>query len=81
MFGANRTSDKELSKTVNKRLVRAGGGSQTHLAAAVQQGTVTLTGLIRYEAQRRPILKAMSSIAGVSRVIDRLQLMPKTNHG
>ena len=80
MFGANQTSDKELSKTVNKRLVRAGGGSHTRLAAAVHQGTVTLTGLLRYEAQRRPILKAMSSIAGVSHVIDQLQLMPKMNY-
>jgi osmotically-inducible protein OsmY len=80
MFGANRTSDKELAKTVSKRLVRAGGGSQTHLAAAVQQGRVTLTGMIRYEAQRRPILKAISSIAGVSGVIDHLQLMSKAKH-
>jgi len=80
MFGGNRTSDKELSKTVNKRLVRAGGGSQTRLAAAVQQGTVTLTGMLRYEAQRRPLLKAISAVPGVSRVIDQLQMMPKTNH-
>ena len=80
MFGANRTSDKELAKTVNKRLVRAGGGSQTHLAAAVHQGTVTLTGMIRYEAQRRPLLKAISSVAGVYRVVDQLKLMSKTTH-
>ncbi len=80
MFGANRTSEKELTKTVNKRLVRAAGSSQSHLLASVQQGTVTLTGMIRYEAQRRPILKAISSIAGVSRVVDQLQLMSKTGH-
>ena len=80
MFGTNRTSDKELSKTVNKRLVCAGGGSQTNLAAAVLGGTVTLTGTIRYEAQRRPILKAIGNIAGVSRVIDQLRLLPKANH-
>jgi osmotically-inducible protein OsmY len=80
MFGANRTSDKELSKSVNKRLVRAGGGSQTRLTAAVQQGTVTLTGMLRYESQRRPLVKAISGIAGVSRVIDQLQLAPKINY-
>lgn len=80
MFGAHRTSDKELSKTVNKRLVRAGSGSQTALAAAVQQGTVTLTGILRYEAQRRPILKAISCIAGVSRIVDHLQVMVKNHH-
>ncbi|MHB8971216.1 MAG: BON domain-containing protein [Pirellulaceae bacterium] len=79
MFGTDRNSDKELSKTVNKRLVRAGGGSHSRLEAAVQRGTVTLTGLLRYEAQRRPLLKAVSSVAGVSRVIDLLKLMPKIN--
>jgi osmotically-inducible protein OsmY len=78
MFGKSRTSDKELAKTVNSRLMRAGGGS--HLTATVEQGTVTLTGKIRYEAQRRPILNAINSIAGVSRVIDQIQLMPKIIH-
>ena len=77
MFGANQTSDKELSKTVGKRLVRAGGGS---LTAVVRQGTVTLTGMLQYEAQRRPVLKAVSAIAGVSRIVDQLKLRPKTNY-
>ncbi len=77
MFGENRISDKELSKSVNKRMMRAGSGSQSHLTAIVQQGTVTLSGLLKYESQRRPLLKAISSIAGVSRVIDQLQLSPK----
>lgn len=77
MFGRNQTSDKELSKTVQKRLVRAGSGAQTPLAATVQQGTVTLIGILRYESQRRPILKAVSSIAGVGRVIDQLRIAVK----
>ena len=78
MFGKNTISDKELSKTVNKRLVRAGCGSQTALVAAVRQGTVTLTGILKYESQRRPVLKAITNIAGVSRVIDQLRLTPKS---
>ena len=80
MFGANRTLDKELSKAVNKRLMRAGGGSQSRLTAAVQQGTVTLTGMLRYESERRPLLKAITGIPGVSRVIDQLQLLPKIKY-
>jgi osmotically-inducible protein OsmY len=79
MFSGDRTSDKELFKTVSKRLVRIGGGTQ-RLAATVARGTVTITGLIRYEAQRRPIIKAISSIAGVARVIDQLQLAQKPAH-
>lgn len=80
MFGEKRISDKELAKTVSKRLVRAGGGSQSALTTVVQQGTVTLSGMLRYESQRRPILKAISAITGVSRINDQLKVMPKTNY-
>ncbi|MHB0957147.1 MAG: BON domain-containing protein [Pirellulaceae bacterium] len=80
MFGESKLSDKELGKTVGKRLVRAGGGSRTPLVSLVRQGVVTLTGTLRYESQRRPILKAISCIAGVSRIIDQLKVAPKTNY-
>ena len=73
MFGQDKTTDKELLKTVNKRLQRGGGGAVT---AEVQGGTVTLKGKIQYEAQRRPLTKIVSSIAGVRRVIDQVQLTP-----
>lgn len=75
MFGNNRISDKQLIKQVNKKLMRGGGEAQ--LSAAVRQGTVTVSGTIRYEAQRRPILKGLSSIAGVRRVVDQIQLKPR----
>jgi len=72
MFGRNQISDKELLKTVNKKLVRT--GSQSKLTANILRGRVTLTGSIRYESQRRPILKAVSSVPGVQQVTDQLQL-------
>ncbi|MEQ8791926.1 MAG: BON domain-containing protein [Pirellulaceae bacterium] len=73
MFGGDKASDKELLKTVNKRLSRGGG----RVSAAVHQGTVTLTGSIQYEAQRRPIVKDITSISGVRGVNDQLRLKPK----
>jgi osmotically-inducible protein OsmY len=73
MFSDNQMSDKELLRTVSRRLQRGGGGG---VAVDVQRGTVTLRGKVRYEAQRRPILKIVNSIAGVRRVIDQLQLQP-----
>ncbi len=73
MFGQNQVSDKELSKTVTKRLQRGGGGGVT---ADIQRGSVTLKGRIQYESQRRPILKIVNAIAGVRHVIDQLQLVP-----
>jgi osmotically-inducible protein OsmY len=73
MFGQNQVSDKELSKTVGKRLQRGGGSGVT---ADIQRGTVTLKGRIQYESQRRPLLKIVTAIAGVRHVIDQLQLTP-----
>jgi osmotically-inducible protein OsmY len=74
IFGGNQVSDKELTKTVNKRLQRGGGGS---VIADIQGGTVMLKGKIQYDSQRRPLLKIVSCIPGVRRVIDQLQLQPK----
>jgi osmotically-inducible protein OsmY len=77
MFGGSQVSDKELLRAVSKRLVRGGGGS---LTAQSQQGTVTLSGTLQYESQRRPIVKAIASIAGVRRVVDQLRLAPKKTY-
>jgi len=72
MFGKNDVSDKELLKSVSRKLDRTGAGSQSKVTAFVQRGTVTLTGKIQYENQRTPIMKAVSSISGVRNVIDQL---------
>lgn len=77
MFGKNQVTDKELQKTVTKRLERTGTGSQSKVSAMVRRGAVTLTGKLQYERQRNPILKAVQSIAGVKQVIDQLQAPPK----
>lgn len=76
MFGNKGISDRALLKTVNQRLART-GTSQARFAAAVQQGTVTLTGTLQYERQRMPIVKATRNIPGVRSVIDKLIVSPK----
>lgn len=77
MFGQNQVPDRSLQKTVNQRLERTGTGAQSKVTATVQQGTVTLSGALQYENQRRPILKAVGNIAGVRRVVDQLKSPPK----
>src|SRR3972149_345179 len=77
MFGRNEVSDKTLLQTINRRLDRTGTGSQARLSAFVQRGTVTLSGTLQYENQRVPIVKAVSSIAGVHHVIDQLRMGAK----
>jgi hypothetical protein len=75
MFNRNEVSDKELLKTVNSRLARTGTGSK--VTASVSRGMVTLSGNLRYAAQRAPIMSAANGIAGVRQVIDRMQCPPK----
>ena len=79
MFGGNDVSDKALLKSVNRRLERTGTGSQSRVAAAVQRGTVTLSGKLQYENLRIPIVKAVRGVTGVRQVIDQLQSPPKLN--
>ncbi len=80
MFG-EKISDKELSKNINKRLVRA--GAPMKVMATVSRGTVTLTGVLKYENQRKPIVKAVSATAGAQQVLDQMKSPPKKNpaHG
>lgn len=69
-------SDKALLQKVSQRLSRM-GGAQGHVNATVRNGDVTLTGTLQYEIHRQPIVKATSSVGGVRRVIDQLQIEQK----
>ncbi len=74
MFG-NQVSDKELTKDINKRLVRV--GAPTKVMATVSRGLITLTGQLKYENQRKQIVKAVRGSTGAQQVIDHLQSPPK----
>lgn len=76
MFGKN-VSDKDLLRTINQRLSRAGAASQARVTASVQQGNVTVSGNLQYSHQRGAIIKAIERIAGVRRVNDQLQLVER----
>jgi osmotically-inducible protein OsmY len=77
MFGRNQVPDKDLLKAVNQRLMRTGAGAQTRVVASVQKGMVTLTGTIQYAIQRSPIMKAVQSVPGISRIVDQMVLVEK----
>jgi osmotically-inducible protein OsmY len=64
--------DSTLLKRVNDKLSRA--GAQAKVTAAVRAGDVTLSGVLQYEIQRRPLVKAATSVAGVRRVIDQMRV-------
>jgi len=75
MFNRSDVPDKELLKTVNVRLARTGTGSK--VTATVSRGMLTLSGNLRYAAQRAPIMNVANGVAGVRQVIDRMQCPPK----
>jgi hypothetical protein len=75
MFGGNQESDKALLKSVSRRLERT--GTQSRLTATVQGGTVTIRGKLRFENQRRAIVKSISGVSGVRNVVDQLVAPPK----
>jgi len=73
MFGRNQVSDKDLLKAINQRMARTGTASQSRINVSVLQGNVTLTGTLQHAIQRSPIVKAVSRVAGVRRVVDQMQ--------
>ena len=75
MFGGNANSDKALQKSVERRLQRSGGGAG--MKAVVMQGSVTISGNLKYESQRIPLIKALRGVAGVRSVLDQLKAPPK----
>lgn len=72
-------SDSSLTKVVNDRLQRAGGSACRDMRVTVIAGTVTLMGALRFETQRRAFYKAISSVAGVRTVIDKMTLAAVKN--
>ncbi len=72
----NQVPDKTLLKAVSQKLIQRSGGSGCKLSAAVNGGTVTLSGTLAQEYQRRAIVSSMNGIGGVRRVIDQMSVAP-----
>ncbi|MFO0943301.1 MAG: BON domain-containing protein [Pirellulales bacterium] len=70
-------SDRELLKSVNRKLLQRGGGSGCKVSASVASGSVTLSGVLTQEFQRHAIVSAMQGIGGVRRVIDSMTIAPR----
>ncbi len=72
----NQVPDKVLLQNVLKKMAQKGTGGN-RVSATVSGGDATITGTISYEHDRKPILRSVSSISGVRRVIDQLTLVVK----
>lgn len=76
MVLGNQVPDKTLLKSVNQKLMQRAGGSGSKITANVASGTVTLSGTLAQEYQRKTIVSAMQTISGVRRVIDQMTVTP-----
>jgi hypothetical protein len=76
MGGKNPAADKALQKLVDKRLQQS-GGARLGLKAVVVNGSVTMTGKLKYDNQRIPLMKAMRGVPGVKNILDQVQGAPK----
>ena len=74
--GKNPAADKALQKLVDRRLQQS-GGSQLGLKAVVVNGSVTLTGKLKFDNQRIPLMKSMRGVPGVKNLVDQVQSPPK----
>jgi hypothetical protein len=78
--GKNPAADKALQKLVDRRLQQS-GGSQLGLKAVVVNGSVTITGKLKFDNQRIPLMKSMRGVAGVKNLVDQVQSPPKVVPG
>lgn len=68
--------DKTLMRSVTQKLAQRCSGSGSKINVDVMSGTVTLTGALAQEYQRKAILSSMHTITGVSRVVDKMTVAP-----
>lgn len=78
-FG-NQIPDKTIQKQVDRKLLQKCSGSPG-IRATVRSGDATITGMIKLESERKPIVRCVSAVQGVRRVVDQLQVAvrKKTN--
>src|SRR5258708_5245719 len=76
MGGKNPAADKALQKLVDRRLQQS-GGSQLGIKAVVVNGSVTITGKLKFDNQRLPLVKSMRGVPGVKNLVDQVQSPPK----
>jgi osmotically-inducible protein OsmY len=73
----DRVPDKTILKKVTQRLARSGLGSQSKIEVTVRNGSVTVTGKLQYEIQRKSVLNSARGVAGVRTIVDQLQAAPR----
>jgi len=72
----NQVPDKTLQRNVERKLMQKCAAA-TRLSATVRGGDATITGTIKNEHERRPIVRCVAAVQGIRRVVDQLRVAEK----
>ena len=81
MYHKPKVPDHQIVQKVTTQLPRRGIRPQCYVRVLVRDGSVTLSGTIEFEMQRKAALHAATGVNGVQRVIDQLTVMRSTIGG
>ena len=73
----NQVPDKTLLRNVERKLMQKCPGA-ARIGATVRGGDATITGTIKNEYERRPIVRCVAAVQGIRRVVDQLQVAERT---
>lgn len=72
---SKQVSDKSLLQSVQRKLQQKCPGSK--IVATVRSGAATVTGMIKNEHERKPIIRTISAVQGIKRVADQLRVQER----
>lgn len=72
MFRPQPIADAKIIQGIIRRLASCGVRAPSRVTVACVGGEVTLSGTIKHEHMRQPLIRAARSAEGVRNVIDRL---------
>ena len=72
--------DHAITQKVSQILANRGMRPPCRIGVVTSKGSVTLSGMIQYEHQRRSAVQVAWGVDGVQRVLERLQVIPTARH-
>lgn len=81
MYHKPKVPDRQILQKVTTQLPARGIRPPCNVRVNVRNGTVTLSGTIEFEMQRKAAVHAATGVNGVQRVVDQLTVMRNTIGG
>jgi osmotically-inducible protein OsmY len=79
MFAKMSSQDQRVYNSVVRQLTNRGVRAPCKVVVSNRDGSITLSGQIEYEHQRRTAVRAAQNTPGVKRVLDQLHVISKNS--